>query len=77
MATVNFSVPDNVKDAFNEAFAGQNKSAIIATLMRRAIEEQELQRRRAGAIRRLGGRRAMRPTATGTTVRRVREAGRA
>ena len=25
MATVNFSVPDDVKQAFNEAFRGQNK----------------------------------------------------
>jgi hypothetical protein len=28
MGTVNFSIPDEVKDSFNEAFAGQNKSAV-------------------------------------------------
>jgi len=34
VATVNFSVPDEVKEAFNQTFEGQNKSAIIAALMR-------------------------------------------
>ena len=29
MATVNFSVPEDVKQAFNQAFEGKNKSAII------------------------------------------------
>ena len=32
---MNFSVPDEVKDRFNAAFEGQNKSAIIAELGRR------------------------------------------
>jgi hypothetical protein len=32
-------VPDEVKEALNQAFAGQNKSAIIAELMRRAVDE--------------------------------------
>ena len=38
MATVNFSVPDDLKAAFNAAFEGRNKSAVIAGLMREAIE---------------------------------------
>lgn len=38
MATINFSIPDEVKQAFNAAFAGQNKSAIVAELMREAVE---------------------------------------
>ena len=37
MATVNFSVPDEVKAAFDRTFEGQNKSAVIAELMRRAL----------------------------------------
>jgi hypothetical protein len=28
MATVNFSVPDEVKESFNQAFEGENKSAM-------------------------------------------------
>ena len=38
MATVNFSVPDEVKDAFNATFSDVNKSAVIADLMREAVE---------------------------------------
>ena len=38
MATVNFSVPDEVKDAFNTTFSDVNKSAVIAELMREAVE---------------------------------------
>jgi hypothetical protein len=29
MATVNFSVPDDVRAAFDKAFAGANKSAVL------------------------------------------------
>lgn len=50
MATVNYSVPDEVKQAFNETFAGRNKSAVIAELMLRGIEEEKARRRRAKAI---------------------------
>ena len=38
MATVTFSVPDDVNDAFNATFADANKSAVIAELMREAVE---------------------------------------
>ena len=44
MATVNYSVPDDIKDAFNTVFAGQNKSRIIADLMREAVERELRQR---------------------------------
>ena len=50
ISTVNFSVPEEIKQAFNETFAGENKSAIIARLMEQAIEERRRQRRRAAAI---------------------------
>ena len=40
MATVNFSVPEDVKNAFNETFRNRNKSAIIADLMREAVERE-------------------------------------
>lgn len=50
MATVNFSVPDDVKDAFNATFADQNKSAVIAALMREAVERVERQRRHREAV---------------------------
>jgi hypothetical protein len=66
VATVNFSVPDEVKEAFNEAFAGRNKSAVIADLMMRAVEEEQTRKRRARAVDRLLARRgAKRPVNRG------------
>lgn len=50
MATVNFSVPDDVKAAFNEAFKGENKSAVLAELMRQAIEDKARRERRKQAV---------------------------
>jgi len=57
MATVNFSVPEDIKDAFNKTFAGRNKSAIVAELMKRAVEEEKQRKRQARAIDRLVARR--------------------
>lgn len=37
MATINFSVPEDVKADFNETFSYQNKSAVIVELMREAV----------------------------------------
>ena len=40
MTFINFSIPQDLKEAFNETFRGRNKSAIIAQLMRDAIETE-------------------------------------
>ena len=50
MATVNFSVPEEIKQAFNHTFANENKSAILAKLMKQAIEERKAKQQRAKAI---------------------------
>jgi hypothetical protein len=50
VATVNFSVPDDLKKAFNRAFAGENKGAVMAALVRHAVQERERRKRRALAI---------------------------
>lgn len=76
MATVNFSVPDDVKEAFNRAFAGQNKSAVIADLMRRAVQEAARRQARAEAIARLESRREDRPTADENAIHAARSSGR-
>ncbi|HHJ38968.1 MAG: hypothetical protein AXA67_10815 [Methylothermaceae bacteria B42] len=76
MATVNFSVPDEVKEAFNKAFEGENKSAIIARLMREAVEEKKRQKRRQAIIEELIRIRKDRPTATDEEIRQAREEGR-
>ncbi len=50
MARMRFSVPDDVKRAFDREFAGEYKSRVIARLMMQAVEERNLQRTRASAI---------------------------
>ncbi len=76
MGTVNFSVPDDVKRAFDEAFAGQNKSGVLTQLMRRAIEEKKLQERRAAAANALLKLRRRQRPVTDTEIRKARRAGR-
>jgi hypothetical protein len=76
VATMNFSIPDDVKEAFNREFAGQNKSAVISRLMRKAVAEEERRRRRQEAIRLLRQRRSLRPAVSDDEIRRAREAGR-
>jgi hypothetical protein len=76
VATVNFSVPDDVKKAFDRAFRNTNKSAIIADLMRRAVAEQELRKQRAQLFRQLTERRRLRPKAGNEAIRTARTAGR-
>lgn len=73
MATVNFSVPDEVKEAFNRAFANQNKSAVIAELMRKAVQEQQRQDKRALAIKQLTQRRKLRRLVTDEVIQAARE----
>jgi hypothetical protein len=76
MATVNFSVPEEVKKTFNRAFAGANKSAIVAQLMRDAVEARRREERRRGAIERLLRlRRRMKPVTQGA-IRAARAKGR-
>ncbi len=76
MATVNFSVPDEVKAAFDKAFGDQNKSSIIAELMRRAVRERELQIRRKRLFRQLSSARTSRPSLSSEDLRKVRTAER-
>jgi hypothetical protein len=76
MATVNFSVPDAVKAAFDRAFGDRNKSAIIAELMRRAVREEQLRRRREKLFRKLTAARSRRPSMTTDEISKARNAGR-
>ena len=75
MATVRFSVPDEVKEQFNRAFARENKSRVIARLMMQVVEERELQRTRARAIDALLKRRRKRKPITVKQFRAARIAG--
>lgn len=52
MVSVNAPVADEVKPAFNAAAKGQNKGAVIADLMREAVERaRRRQRHRQAAAR--------------------------
>jgi hypothetical protein len=73
MATMNFSIPDDIKEAFNRAFEGENKSAVITRLMRRAIEEKERTQRAQGLVERLRQIRANSRPMTDEEIRRARE----
>jgi len=73
---MNFSVPDDVKAAFEKAFAGTNKSAVLTRLMRDAIEARARQQRRARAINRLLVLRRRLPSAPARVVRAARVVGR-
>ena len=76
MSTVNFSVPEDVKQSFNQTFKGRNKSAIIADLMQKAVERDLLRQKSEAAARRILRRRGSAPATTEARVRAAREAGR-
>ena len=76
MSTVNFSVPEEIKQVFNETFEGQNKSAIIADLMLEAIERARSRERSLAAYKRILKRRPTAPVVTQSQVRAARAAGR-
>jgi hypothetical protein len=76
MATVNFSVPDAVKAEFDQVFGAQNKSAVIADLMRGAVAEARRRERREQIFQSLTDRRAERPRLSDAGLRAARTAGR-
>ena len=53
MSTVNFSVPDDIKNAFNIVLEGQNKSVVIADLMRDAVEREHRRKLHCNAVDRI------------------------
>ena len=73
MATVNFSVPDHVKESFNRTFEGENKSAVIAQLMQQAIEGRIRQRRRSAAINAILALHERQPPVSDEEIARARE----
>jgi Trp operon repressor len=79
MATVNFSVPDKVKERFNREFAHENKSQILTRLMIQAVEERQIMRQRKRAINELLKLRDSQkdmPPITDAMIRSAREEGR-
>ena len=86
MATMNFSIPDDVKEAFNKAFDGQNKSAVVAGLLRKAVEDRrrlavlpsegERRRRFEAAIERIEAELQSSRSYTDEEISRARKEGR-
>ncbi len=76
MATMNFSVPEDVKKQFDKVFAGKNKSAILTQLMQQAIEEQKRVGGRKRAIDHLLALREKAPRVTDKEIRLARTRGR-
>lgn len=76
MATVNFSVPSDVKEAFDKAFSRQNKSAVLTELMRQAVDERQRRRRRARVVEKLLALRKRTRRITDRAVRAARKCGR-
>ncbi len=76
MSTVNFSVPEDVKQAFNAAFKGQNKSAVIAELMREAVARAQRRQQHRLAVDRILVDRATAPPVTQAQFRAARDQGR-
>ena len=80
MGTMNFSIPDDVKDEFNEVFEGENKSAVITGLMRRAIEERQQRVKKDDAFDALMAEllraRSQDPPMSDEEIRRIRVEGR-
>jgi hypothetical protein len=72
MATVNFSVPEDVKDAFNATFEGRNKSAIVAELLREAVEREKRRKAHVDALDRILDLRKNAPRITQDEIRRLR-----
>ncbi|MBH0194303.1 MAG: hypothetical protein HP494_01580 [Nitrospira sp.] len=77
MATVNFSVPSDVKEAFDKTFRRQNKSAVLTELMRQAVEERRQRRQRAMVVEKLLALRKRTRRVTSKVVQTARTRGRA
>ena len=71
MATINVSIPEKLKTRFYKAFPRENRSALIARLIERAIDERERKRRGEEAVDRILARRSRTKPVTSAEVRRI------
>ncbi|OGV72133.1 MAG: hypothetical protein A3B82_00365 [Methylophilales bacterium RIFCSPHIGHO2_02_FULL_57_10] len=73
MATMNFSIPDDVKERFNQTFANANKSAVVTRLLEQAIEQAERKQQSMAAAKRILERRKTAPYASTEEILRIRD----
>lgn len=77
MGTMNFSIPDDVKDKFNEIFKDENKSAIVTRALVREIVAEERRRSSESFLDRIRANLARNTrTYTEAEIRKAREDGR-
>jgi len=73
MATMNFSIPDDIKASFNQAFANENKSAVVARLLRDAVIQQQQKQQSDAAFKRILQRRQSAPQVSTQEILRLRD----
>jgi hypothetical protein len=76
MATMNFSIPDDIKESFNQTFARQNKSAIVTRLLQEAVARAHRKQQSEAVIDRIVARLDQRTATTERKIRKAREEGR-
>ena len=76
MPTVNFSVPEDIKNAFNTVFAGQNKNAVIAEWMCDTVAREQRRKQHCSAVDRILANRISEPRFSEAEFSAAREDGR-
>lgn len=77
MATMNFSVPDDVKESFNRTFAHENKSAMVTRMLQEAVARAERKAQSDAAFMRILAGRQQAPHVSTDTILQTRDAIRA
>lgn len=73
MATMNFSIPDNVKEIFNQTFANENKSAIVTRLLQEAVAQARRKAQSDAAFKRILARRQTAPHVSTEDILQTRD----
>lgn len=77
MATMNFSVPDDVKERFNRTFAHENRSAMVTRMLQDAIARAERKAQSDAAFMRILAARQQAPHVSIDTILQTRDTIRA
>lgn len=73
MTKMTFLIPDDLAKAFDKAFEGEDKSAVVASLMRKAVEERQPLRQPGNFVERMRRIRASGREVTEEEIRRARQ----
>jgi len=73
MARMSVSIPDDLAEAFEKAFEGEDKSAVIAGLMRKAIADRKPSPRPGDLVERMRRIQASGRPVSDEEIKRVRQ----